>query len=73
MKCIVTFHTIADAMHMEQLTKKNGIPGRLIPVPREISSGWGIAWSSDSEEEEKLRSLIYQQEVEIEDFVLLKR
>ena len=36
---IITFSTTTDAMGMEQFCGKNGLPGRLIPVPREISAG----------------------------------
>lgn len=29
---------------MEKQCGLNGIPGRLIPVPREITAGCGLAW-----------------------------
>ena len=44
LKLIITFHTTADAMAMEKACKECGAPGRLIPVPRTISSGCGLAW-----------------------------
>lgn len=44
LKLIVTFHTTADAMAMEKVCRANEVPGRLIPVPREISAGCGLAW-----------------------------
>lgn len=44
---IVTFHTTAAAMAMEKRCNAAGIGGRLLPVPRELSSDCGIAWSSD--------------------------
>lgn len=72
MRFIVTFHTIADAMHMEQSAKKAGIPGRLIPVPRELSSGCGISWASPPEEEEKILQLIEQEGIETEQVVFLE-
>jgi hypothetical protein len=31
-------------MTMEKQCNANGIPGRLIPVPREITAGCGLAW-----------------------------
>lgn len=40
-KAVVTFHTTTDAMAMEKACKEAGAPGRLIPVPREISAGCG--------------------------------
>ncbi|MCQ2419136.1 MAG: DUF3343 domain-containing protein [Clostridia bacterium] len=44
-RLVITFHTTAGAMAMEKLCKKNAIPGRLVPVPRELTSDCGIAWS----------------------------
>lgn len=49
LKLVVTFHTTADAMAMEQTCKAQGIPGRLIPVPRSISAGCGLAWCAGLE------------------------
>lgn len=40
----MTFHTTADAMAMEKACKAQNAEGRLIPVPREISAGCGLAW-----------------------------
>lgn len=41
---IITFHTTTEAMAMEKQCGCRGIPGRLIPVPREITAGCGLAW-----------------------------
>ncbi|NLY73265.1 MAG: DUF3343 domain-containing protein [Tissierellia bacterium] len=71
MKCIVTFHTIADAMHMEALCGEAKIPGRLIPVPRELSSGCGISWASEVDQEDNLKTLIEREDFDIESMVLL--
>lgn len=47
LKLIVTFHTTADAMAMEKCCKEHQVPGRLIPVPREISAGCGLSWCAE--------------------------
>ncbi len=44
LKVVITFRTTADAMEMEKLCRKLSLPGRLIPVPRSITSDCGIAW-----------------------------
>ncbi len=49
LKLIVTFHTTTSAMAMEKFCMQNGIPGRLIPVPREITAGCGMAWCAPVE------------------------
>lgn len=40
---IITFNTTTDAMETETLCKKSNIKCRIIPVPREISAGCGLA------------------------------
>jgi len=47
LKLIVTFHTTTAAMAMETACAGAGLPGRLIPVPREITAGCGMAWKAE--------------------------
>lgn len=54
LKLIVTFHTTADAMAMEKACKELNAPGRLIPVPRVISSGCGLAWCAGLEDRQAM-------------------
>lgn len=49
-RVVFTFHTTTMAMMMEQCARKTGAQGRLIPVPRQISAGCGMAWSAPAEE-----------------------
>ncbi|MEG0368785.1 MAG: DUF3343 domain-containing protein, partial [Hungatella sp.] len=48
-RLVITFHTTTEAMAAEQAFRLAGIPGRLIPVPRQISAGCGLAWSAPAE------------------------
>ena len=41
---IISFMTTRDAMDFEKKCMDHAIPGRLIPVPREITAGCGLAW-----------------------------
>ncbi|MBQ6430580.1 MAG: DUF3343 domain-containing protein [Oscillospiraceae bacterium] len=50
-RLVVTFSTTAAAMEMERYCQANGISGRLIPTPREITADCGLAWSAPSEAE----------------------
>lgn len=54
LKLVITFHTTADAMEMERVAKKYDAPGRMIPVPRVISAGCGLAWCADPADREVL-------------------
>ncbi|MBQ2304553.1 MAG: DUF3343 domain-containing protein, partial [Firmicutes bacterium] len=38
LKRIITFSTTTDAIKFEDYCMKHGVPGRLIPVPGEISA-----------------------------------
>ena len=58
MKLIITFHTTTEAMAMEKVCKEAGVDGRLIPVPRAISAGCGLAWCAKPESEVVLRKLM---------------
>ena len=58
LRLIITFHTTAAAMALERLCGEKGLPGRLIPVPREISAGCGMAWMADVEAKERIREAL---------------
>lgn len=66
LKLVVAFHTTADAMAMEKACKKAGVLGRLIPVPRSISAGCGLAWCAAPEEREQIKELLQSAEIEEE-------
>ena len=51
---VITFDTTAEAMAMERFCEKSEIPGRLIPLPGEISAGCGLAWKTTPDEEERI-------------------
>ena len=51
---IITFATTTQAMAMEKFCAENGLPGRIIPVPREITAGCGLSWKADPAQREQL-------------------
>lgn len=55
-KAVITFHTTTEAIAMESACLKEGIPGRLIPVPRQISSGCGLSWAMPPDWKEKMEA-----------------
>ncbi|GAA6493376.1 MAG TPA: DUF3343 domain-containing protein [Candidatus Bariatricus faecipullorum] len=67
LKLVVTFHTTADAMAMEKVCKEHGADGRLIPVPREISAGCGLAWCAGLEHREELKTIMQEAGIQEED------
>lgn len=84
---LITFRTTAEAMAMEKFCGTNNIPGRLIPVPREISAGCGLAWrmlpedftfleayfiAKDNAQCEEIKISVGNFEIEIEQMMLLE-
>ncbi len=49
-KAVITFQTTLQAMQAERSLKEADCPGRLIPVPREITAGCGMAWCAPVQE-----------------------
>ena len=65
LKFVITFHTTTSAMAFENACKKRFIPGRLIPVPGEITAGCGLAWASNPEQRSSLDNLRQEEKIEI--------
>ena len=57
-RLIVAFYTTHDAMAFEDFCLARKAPGRLIPLPREISAGCGLAWSAPPGDGEGIRELL---------------
>jgi len=55
---VVTFDTTTAAMEAERCCQDHGLPGRIIPVPREITAGCGLAWKAPPEAEAQLRDAL---------------
>ncbi|MBS7172768.1 MAG: DUF3343 domain-containing protein [Blautia sp.] len=71
--CVVlTFSTTTAAMSMEKKCGQNKIPGRLIPVPREITAGCGLAWKMSEEDYEKYKDEVEELNIAVEQKVWLK-
>lgn len=55
---IVTFPTTTSAMEAEEYCTVHGLPGRIIPIPREITAGCGLAWKAPVEAKDLLESAL---------------
>ena len=55
---ILTFAGTTQAMQMEQYARSHSLPGRMIPVPREITAGCGLAWKAAPEEGSKIQAAL---------------
>lgn len=43
---ILTFESTTQAMAAEKYAMEQNLPGRLIPIPREITAGCGLSWKA---------------------------
>lgn len=55
---VVTFDATAAAMAAEKYCLERGVPGRLIPVPRELTAGCGLAWKAEVDQEEAVTAAL---------------
>lgn len=70
-RAVVTFATTAAALHLEQAARSAGLPGRLIPVPRALTAGCGLAWSAPPDTADALRALLAREHIAAQAVVIL--
>lgn len=63
---VLTFPTTAAAMACEELCGRAGLPGRMIPVPGQISAGCGLAWKAAPQDQDELVSALAEAGVAVE-------
>ena len=63
---VVTFATTTGAMAMERACRAAGLPGRLIPVPRSITAGCGMCWSSPPDARQELEALVIREKLDVD-------
>lgn len=52
---VITFPSTSQAIRMENVCNQKNLKGRLIPIPRQITAGCGLAFKTEVEQEGKLR------------------
>jgi len=53
-RVVITFYGTTEAMAWENACQANGLPGRLIPLPVQISAECGLAWLISPEQKDKV-------------------
>lgn len=66
-KLYITFYTSAEAMVTESVCKENNLLGKLVPVPRVLSAGCGIAWECNPILKPQLLELLEKEDIEWEE------
>lgn len=70
-RLIFTFSSTVHAMEMEKICKAGNHPGRIIPVPRQITAGCGLAWSAPTDALEELCKVMDKHHLKAENQVKL--
>lgn len=70
-KLIITFYTSAEAMATEKICLNNKIVGKLISAPRSLSADCGIAFEASVSDEEIIKDLLHDKNIEYEKMVKL--
>ena len=68
---ILTFRTTTQAIAFETQCNNHSIPGRLIPIPKEIKAGCGLSWSMDIEEYSTYQQTIQELQLKFDQAVIL--
>ena len=69
---VITFATTTQAMAMEKFCHEKGLPGRLIPVPREITAGCGLSWKADPADREALEAALAENAMKWQDMHIIE-
>lgn len=63
---VIAFASTAHAMRVEAFCAENALPGRLIPIPREITAGCGLAFKTEPAEEARFKEAFAAEGIEYE-------
>ncbi len=56
--CIATFFTTHAALRAEELVKRAGIAGRLIPAPRDLSPDCTVALALPASQKDRVQAIL---------------
>ena len=63
---VISFNKTVDAMAVEEYWLKNNVSGRLIPLPKEISAGCGLAWKCDVSQVDEVKKVFSELKIDID-------
>ena len=66
---VITFSETTMALYMERICRADQKEGRIIPLPKEISAGCGLAWASENKDREEWRKYLVRKKIDWEKMV----
>ncbi len=67
-RCIATFEVTSMALLFERTCRKKGIPAKVVPVPRKLSSSCGLACEFPCESGDEVRALCGEKKIDVESY-----
>lgn len=61
---IITFEETTMALYMERVCKEEKKDGRIIPLPKEIDAGCGLAWATVCKDKEEWKIFLNQKHID---------
>ena len=55
---IIAFANVTEALAVERYCQEHALPGRIIPVPREVTASCGLAWKAAPGDREALTNAL---------------
>ncbi len=65
----ITFGNTTQAMNMEEKCARYGLPGQLVPVPRDMKASCGLAWKTTPEQKDALSEMMKKEKIHPEKFI----
>jgi hypothetical protein len=66
---VITFKTTTMAMYMEKVCKEEKKIGRIIPLPKEIDAGCGMAWATKNKNQDEWNEYLIQKNIQYDKMV----
>ena len=63
---VVLFYSLSHALQAEKEVKKQGMPFKLIPVPRHLSSDCGVCLRFNLPDEPAIRALLEKAQIDVQ-------
>jgi len=67
----IAFSSTTAALQMEKAANAHNLPGKLVPIPRQLSATCGLAFRSEPAQKAALAALIQECNIETEGFHIL--
>lgn len=73
MKCLATFSVTSMAIMFERACRKEGLEVRVVPVPRNLSASCGLACSYKCDDENRIRRICSEKNLQVEEYHRLEK